>query len=558
MLMNTMHDDALHWLQPTTNIAVSARANGLVEVCVGEDHVRGENTPTLMECLQRLAEVSATLLSAEWRSGIDTVGAWDGPTPLGTDPSTLITIGAELAVGLDASPTGTTVLALVLCGVPGWQGCAVESAPRAEVLEQAKGYAYQAVQAKLKDGGNRYLETDVGPLGHPIVVWTKTGGPAGHRPGGGDRKKTGTFMSGLSAATRTFDIVAGWTWFYGAPYYYILRVDPDGSAMEQLVCPEPGYTPDTSEVRRYTMRVGAVEDIAPWLSLDEPAQREAVRPHVENTLLALLKWGSRKRLEGGRKVEEDTARGHRLLAGQLGLDTLDAAIYFRFIRDEDSAPEENAAETVFQFRRLADSTEPDATHWVAEGVAGRQNLGGGAATTIASWNKRLRSQIGRLHLRAQGVPAGKKTLKDLRGITPYCRPAIDALPLPFSFAAELPDKYDTPNGVAQRVVVNRYERDPKARQACIDAHGTTCRVCGFDFESHYGELGRGFIHVHHIVPISEVGSDEDVDPVRDLVPVCPNCHAMLHRPTDGVLSVDSLRRLLTARGYTVASTGDGR
>ena len=54
-----------------------------------------------------------------------------------------------------------------------------------------------------------------------------------------------------------------------------------------------------------------------------------------------------------------------------------------------------------------------------------------------------------------------------------------------------------------------------------------------DFEETYGELGRGFIHVHHLVPISSIGKTYQIDPINDLAPVCPNCHAMLHRGQNG-------------------------
>ena len=83
-------------------------------------------------------------------------------------------------------------------------------------------------------------------------------------------------------------------------------------------------------------------------------------------------------------------------------------------------------------------------------------------------------------------------------------------------------------GAAQRVLVNRYERDPKARKKCIEHHGTRCAVCEFDFERRYGKIGKGFIHVHHLRPLGRLKSSYRIDPVRDLVPVCPNCHAMLH------------------------------
>lgn len=95
-----------------------------------------------------------------------------------------------------------------------------------------------------------------------------------------------------------------------------------------------------------------------------------------------------------------------------------------------------------------------------------------------------------------------------------------------------------------RVEVNRYERDRRAREACILHYGLRCAVCSFHFGDRYGELGEGFIHVHHLNPIgSGDGDDREVEPVRDLRPVCPNCHAMLHR-NGALLSVEELRSRL--------------
>ena len=73
------------------------------------------------------------------------------------------------------------------------------------------------------------------------------------------------------------------------------------------------------------------------------------------------------------------------------------------------------------------------------------------------------------------------------------------------------------------------ERNPKARQACIDYWGYKCVVCGMSFGEKYGDLGEGFIHVHHLLPIADSDGERQVDPVEELRPVCPNCHAMLHR-----------------------------
>ncbi|HEC16008.1 MAG TPA: DUF3427 domain-containing protein [Sedimenticola sp.] len=89
-------------------------------------------------------------------------------------------------------------------------------------------------------------------------------------------------------------------------------------------------------------------------------------------------------------------------------------------------------------------------------------------------------------------------------------------------------------GAKKRVTVNVYERDPNARRKCIQHWGESCCVCGFDFAAVYGELGEGFMHVHHLKLISEVGEEYQLDPISDLRPVCPNCHAMLHRESPPV------------------------
>jgi 5-methylcytosine-specific restriction protein A len=89
------------------------------------------------------------------------------------------------------------------------------------------------------------------------------------------------------------------------------------------------------------------------------------------------------------------------------------------------------------------------------------------------------------------------------------------------------------------VQVNRFERDPRARRRCIQHFGARCFVCGFDFAKTYGKIGAGFIHVHHLRPLS-MGKRHKVDACRDLRPVCPNCHEMLHRKKPP-LSIEALK-----------------
>jgi len=86
-----------------------------------------------------------------------------------------------------------------------------------------------------------------------------------------------------------------------------------------------------------------------------------------------------------------------------------------------------------------------------------------------------------------------------------------------------------------------YERNTKARTDCLEHYGYKCVICGFDFLDFYGDIGKDFIHVHHRKPVSEIGKEYFIDPITDLVPICPNCHAMIHRKVPA-LSVEQLRR----------------
>lgn len=117
----------------------------------------------------------------------------------------------------------------------------------------------------------------------------------------------------------------------------------------------------------------------------------------------------------------------------------------------------------------------------------------------------------------------------------YNNPELFEYIAPFFESDNIPEDDEIPNpetvyeGAKKEIIVNSYERNHEARNRCIAAHGCKCSVCGMDFEKVYGEIGRGFIHVHHIVPISSIGKEYELDPIKDLIPVCPNCHAMLHK-----------------------------
>jgi hypothetical protein len=99
-------------------------------------------------------------------------------------------------------------------------------------------------------------------------------------------------------------------------------------------------------------------------------------------------------------------------------------------------------------------------------------------------------------------------------------------------------------GACYTIELDAYERDPKAREACIKHYGISCQICDFNFEAKYGQVGANFIHVHHVVSLAQIGQQHKVDPKKDLLPVCPNCHAMLHRKKIA-MSVDDLKEQLT-------------
>lgn len=106
-----------------------------------------------------------------------------------------------------------------------------------------------------------------------------------------------------------------------------------------------------------------------------------------------------------------------------------------------------------------------------------------------------------------------------------------------------------PEGAVSRIDTNRYEQSPEARRICLAFHGTSCAVCTFSFEVRYGDIGKDFIHVHHLVPVSHLGSDYRLDPIADLVPLCANCHAMAHRGVAVPRTVAELRRAIADAGH---------
>jgi 5-methylcytosine-specific restriction protein A len=101
-----------------------------------------------------------------------------------------------------------------------------------------------------------------------------------------------------------------------------------------------------------------------------------------------------------------------------------------------------------------------------------------------------------------------------------------------------------PEGAKRQIFVNVYERSNEARNRCIKINGTRCKICGMSFHEVYGDIGKDFIHVHHITPIATIGKKYHIDCEKDLLPVCPNCHAMLHKLNEeGEKAVEKLKEI---------------
>jgi 5-methylcytosine-specific restriction protein A len=162
----------------------------------------------------------------------------------------------------------------------------------------------------------------------------------------------------------------------------------------------------------------------------------------------------------------------------------------------------------------------------------------------------------------------QQTMRGVRELTPISAALLDSLLPPLepilldarrSQLTQLRESFAPyvtyHEGAPHQVTVNAYERSVGARAACIAHWGLTCVACGFNFEEFYGEVGRGYIHVHHLQPLASRRSDYVLDPVNDLVPVCPNCHAMIYRAENEPYTIEGIRVMIHGAGGSSALLG---
>lgn len=98
-------------------------------------------------------------------------------------------------------------------------------------------------------------------------------------------------------------------------------------------------------------------------------------------------------------------------------------------------------------------------------------------------------------------------------------------------------------GAIAKILVNRFERNAQARRICIQHYGCKCYACNVILEDIYGERAKDFIHVHHIVPLRKIGKRYKLNPIKDLRPLCPNCHAVIHRYKPEI-EIDELKQII--------------
>lgn len=185
---------------------------------------------------------------------------------------------------------------------------------------------------------------------------------------------------------------------------------------------------------------------------------------------------------------------------------------------------------------------------------------GEISTSLQAAHKRFIETVGR---RRNGAPvAGSRITKShCEGLVTYARAftsgsdAIRERALYWVAGDEASDWTSYVEGGRIALKVNAFERSTAARARCIAHYGTSCVVCGFNASESYGDQVAGLIHVHHIRPLAEIGESYAVDPVADLRPVCPNCHAVIHS-RNPAYSIEEVADLLQRSGRRAANKDD--
>jgi len=217
----------------------------------------------------------------------------------------------------------------------------------------------------------------------------------------------------------------------------------------------------------------------------------------------------------------------------------------------------------YRSERLADQP-----HYFATGVVGKvfpdkDSTKGDLFATILDYtpfNKPVMAKNDGVYVEV--IPDSQKSNYWRNGVRPADESVFDSIlseiystkdSFPSSNALDELDLNDANNGLesgtegqATSSYGTTYERNPKYRRQAIAIHGCSCIACGFNFGEVYGDYAEGFIHIHHIIPVSQLDVPTSIDPETDLVPLCANCHSVVHRRKAQTLSVEELKVLINA------------
>ncbi|MBT3219122.1 MAG: hypothetical protein HN348_08530 [Proteobacteria bacterium] len=114
-----------------------------------------------------------------------------------------------------------------------------------------------------------------------------------------------------------------------------------------------------------------------------------------------------------------------------------------------------------------------------------------------------------------------------------------------SIPEEIPPNVPLIEGASRTLTVNAYERNSAARRECIEHYGTRCKICGCELSELYGQAAADLIHVHHLIPLASIGKGYEVNPRKHLIPICPNCHAVIHR-RNPPFTLNEMKQMLKA------------
>ena len=124
-------------------------------------------------------------------------------------------------------------------------------------------------------------------------------------------------------------------------------------------------------------------------------------------------------------------------------------------------------------------------------------------------------------------------------------------------ASTQPSERELTEGERKHTEYERLHRNPALRQACINKYGYQCQCCGMNFAEVYGEqLGARFIEVHHLKMLSTYDESRPTDYVENLVPLCANCHAMIHHIEGSEHPLRDLRQAYRGEKWELKITKD--